>query len=236
MLKLAVEESLEKKRTMDPEEYKQSYTKESRVEAYEQLQRQKEESEAKSKENSMFSDFREFDESFKKKPIPSVYTPQGDIRQCNEGRYEFQFSESDDGTCILLEMKLPRFMDTSLVNVDLHPLYVRLDIKGKITQLKFEDEIHVDQSKVQRSQTTGALLLTMPKANLSEIQLKKDKLKRKAEDKKVEAKIQALEKVQQEAKQVPLEPMEIREAQARKEEKRVDFIPDFDVDEVPPLE
>jgi protein TilB len=24
-------------------------------------------------------------------------------------------------------------MDTSLVNVDLHPLYVRLDIKGKIT-------------------------------------------------------------------------------------------------------
>jgi protein TilB len=137
MLKVAVEESLEKKRTMDPEEYKQSYTKESRVEAYEQLQRQKEESEAKSKENSMFSDFREFDESFKKKPIPSVYTPQGDIRQCNEGRYEFQFSESDDGTCILFELKLPRFMDTSLVNVDLHPLYVRLDIKGKITQLKF---------------------------------------------------------------------------------------------------
>ena len=133
MLAVAVAESLEKKKNMDPEELKQAYTKESRVEAYETLQKQKEESERKSKENSMFSEFREFDEQFKKKPVPSVYTPQGDIRQCNEGRYEFQFSDSEDSANTLLEVKLPRFMDTSLVNVDLHPLYVRLDIKGKIT-------------------------------------------------------------------------------------------------------
>jgi protein TilB len=48
----------------------------------------------------------------------------------------------------MLEVQIPRFMDTSLVNVDLHPLYVRLDIKGKITQLKFDEEILVDKSKI----------------------------------------------------------------------------------------
>jgi hypothetical protein len=42
--------------------------------------RQKEEQERKAKENSMFSDFHEFDEKQKKKEPPSIYNPQGDIR------------------------------------------------------------------------------------------------------------------------------------------------------------
>lgn len=63
-------------------------------------------------------------------------------------------------------------MDTSLVNVDLHPEYVRIDVKGKITQLKFDEEILVDQSKIQRSTTTGSLVLTMPRANITELEAK----------------------------------------------------------------
>ena len=61
-------------------------------------------------------------------------------------------------------------MDTSLINVDLHPNYIRMEIKGKVTQLKFEEEILVDKSKLQRSTTTGAMLLTMPKASISEVE------------------------------------------------------------------
>lgn len=99
----------------------------------------------------MFSDFREFDQQQKRKEPISVYNQQGEVRQCNEGRYEFLFQERKDKTCILLEVQIPRFMDTSLVNVDLHPNYVRLDIKGKITQLKFDEEVLVDKSKIQRS-------------------------------------------------------------------------------------
>jgi protein TilB len=85
-------------------------------------------------------------------------------------------------------------MDTSLVNVDLHPLYVRLDIKGKITQLKFDEEILVDKSKVQRSQTTGALLLTMPKASISEVEARNMRVMKAKEDKEQEDKIKALER------------------------------------------
>ena len=46
----------------------------------------------------MFSDFREYEEGQKKKEAPSVYNPQGEIRQCNEGKYEWLFSESEDKT------------------------------------------------------------------------------------------------------------------------------------------
>ncbi len=62
-----------------------------------------------------------------------MYTNAGDIRQCNEGKYEFKFSESSDKTSIIFELWVPKFMDTSLVNVDLNPSYVRVEIKGKIT-------------------------------------------------------------------------------------------------------
>ena len=100
---------------------------------YQEMVAKKEADEKKSNENTMFSDFREFEAKQKKKGPMSIYNPQGDIRQCNEGRYDFLFSESKDRTCILLEVQIPRFMDTSLVNVDLNPTYIRLEIKGKIT-------------------------------------------------------------------------------------------------------
>lgn len=61
-LKLAAAENIERKRLQDPEELKDAYTIESRVEAYEEMQARKAEEERRSKENSMFSDFREFDQ------------------------------------------------------------------------------------------------------------------------------------------------------------------------------
>lgn len=64
---------------------------------------------------------------------------------------------------IVLDVGVPKYMETSLIDVDLHPIYVRIDIKGKITQLRFPCEIIVEQSKVKRSQTTGALQILMPK-------------------------------------------------------------------------
>ena len=61
-------------------------------------------------------------------------------------------------------------METQHINVDLQPDYVRLDIKGRITQLTIPENILVEKSKVQRSTTTGVLQLTMPKAELTAIQ------------------------------------------------------------------
>jgi protein TilB len=148
-------------------------------------------------------------------------------------------------------------MDTSLVDVDLHPVYVRLDIKGKVTQLKFDEEILVDKSKVQRSQTTGALLLTMPKASITEVEARNMRIQKMKEEKEQEDKLKALEKAQKEGieKQKELA-KEVREAKRKEEEEKTSihdpefvireskkgqeakrmFVPDFDESEVPPLE
>ncbi len=108
------------------------------------MQEEKKLEEEKKKENSMFQDFYEMEQQLKNKEPPSIYNNFGDIRQCNEGKYEFLYSESKDKTCVVLEMWVPKFMDTSLVNVDLHPEYIRMEIKGKITQLKHPDEIIIE--------------------------------------------------------------------------------------------
>ena len=61
-------------------------------------------------------------------------------------------------------MEVPKFMNTDSLNVDLQPQYVRVDVKGKVTQIRFDEDILVEQSTVQRSMTTGWLCITMPKA------------------------------------------------------------------------
>ena len=67
-------------------------------------------------------------------------------------------------------------MDTSLVEVDLQPTFVRVEVKGKVTQLKFPDEILVEKSSVQRSATTGKLSITCPKADISLIEARRMRL------------------------------------------------------------
>ena len=61
-LRVAAAESIERKKKISPEEYEQMYTKESRVQQYKDMQEQKRKEEERAKENSMFSDFREFDQ------------------------------------------------------------------------------------------------------------------------------------------------------------------------------
>lgn len=59
-------------------------------------------------------------------------------------------------------------MTTDALNVDLQPQYVRVDIKGKITQIRFDEDILVERSSIQRSTTTGWLCITMPRQDFDE--------------------------------------------------------------------
>eukprot|EP00347_Sterkiella_histriomuscorum_P023729 403333583 len=197
---VAQESILKKQRDKDAGVDQDGYTKESRVKMYQELEDQKKQDEEKNKDSSMFKDFHEFEEGQKKREAPSVYNQFGDIRQCNEGKYEFLYSESPDKTCVILEMQIPKFMDTSLVNVDLNPQYIRMEIRGKITQLKHPDEIIVEKSKLQRSQTTGVLMITMPKSNINEVEARNMRNQQIKEDKEKQDKLRQLEIQQKEAK------------------------------------
>ena len=113
----------------------------------------------------MFKDYNDLVAATTRTEAPSVHMKNGNIRQCNEGRYTFSLDESDDHSKLIFNLEVPRHMTTDSLNVDLQPQYVRVDIRGKITQVRFDEEILVERSTVQRATTTGWLCITMPKAN-----------------------------------------------------------------------
>ncbi|EEB13283.1 testis specific leucine rich repeat protein, putative [Pediculus humanus corporis] len=104
----------------------------------------------------------------KLKPV-KLFTNDGRPLNINQGRIPFKLNDDDESGCKILDVSVYKYLDTSLVNVDLHPRYVTINIKGKILQITFDEDICVDKSSCQRSQTTGHLLITMPKANAKRI-------------------------------------------------------------------
>lgn len=63
----------------------------------------------------------------------------------------------------MLELDLPRHLDTSLIDVDAHPSYVSVVIKGKLFRLNLPEEVRSEAGTAHRSKATGNLVLTMPK-------------------------------------------------------------------------
>ena len=49
-------------------------------------------------------------------------------------RYDFHLEEDDSNGCYRLEVDCPRFMDTSLMDCDVQPTYVRVSIKDKVSR------------------------------------------------------------------------------------------------------
>uniref|UniRef100_A0A182PDW0 Uncharacterized protein n=1 Tax=Anopheles epiroticus TaxID=199890 RepID=A0A182PDW0_9DIPT len=79
----------------------------------------------------------------------------------NEPRLSFEFHDEPDQ--FELDLHVYKYLDTSLVEVDAQPYYVRVTVKGKVFQLALKQEIQPDRSSCQRSQTTGHMLIVMPK-------------------------------------------------------------------------
>uniref|UniRef100_A0A672GKX9 Leucine-rich repeat-containing protein 6 n=1 Tax=Salarias fasciatus TaxID=181472 RepID=A0A672GKX9_SALFA len=68
----------------------------------------------------------------------------------------------------LLYFDVNLHMDTSLMDVDVQPTYARVSVKGKIFQVVLPAEVKPDSSTAQRSQTTGHLVLTMPRVGTAQ--------------------------------------------------------------------
>ncbi|XP_061653895.1 dynein axonemal assembly factor 11 isoform X3 [Phyllopteryx taeniolatus] len=153
------------------------FTPESRLEAHRHLEAKRM---AKEKGNER-----------KVKPPRTLITADGRVLNVNEPKYDyildFSLTEDDNNSRIVLDLAvyrgekfclpltphpraphespaLHRHMDTSLMDVDVQPTYVKVSVKGKIFQLVLPAEVKPDSSIAQRSQTTGHLLLHMPRA------------------------------------------------------------------------
>ena len=221
----------------DPNKYSVEY----RRNLYKDLEKEKLENERKRKEESSKPGL--WDEPVIKEVPPPVYKENGEVRICNQGRYEVFLDEDIYTTAITtFRMKLPKFLDTNKIKVDLNPNYVRVDVNGKITQWRFDNDIIVEKATVQRSTTTGDLEI---KAPMAFVKPRVDKIKKIEENKK------ALEMQKKEEERLKkLKPIKqgvdfIRESSGIKEvdnldkKKNLDEISKecgVDLDEVPDLD
>jgi len=123
------------------------------------------------KEKSKFENFGKKAQVKGKTPGIEPDPKSGVVRQCNEGNYPFKIEETDE--CIIVEVGVSKFLDTSLIDADIHPGFVRVEIKKKVLQLLLPCDCRTDTAAVQRSQTTGALMLRCPKVNPTMRKLKK---------------------------------------------------------------
>jgi len=132
-----------------------AYTKESRNEMYLEMAEQKAEKELNERR-------RMGTEAKPPRQVPGVYNARGEIRQCNEGKYDFHIDDVSDASKVIFELGVPKYLDTSALDVDVNPFYVRCVVKDKVTQLKLPAEVRSDAATVQRSRTTGCLRIDMP--------------------------------------------------------------------------
>jgi protein TilB len=166
------------------------YTPETRNEMYLEIAEQKEEKELREKERmpkerDAEKEHKEALEATRKRE------EEGNVRQVNEGKLDFRFDETEKPGFIILYVGVPKFLDTSLIDVDVHPSFVSVVLKNKTLRLVWPEEVVPDNGSCQRSKLTGELVLTLPcmdkKKTLTSIRekerLEKDK-KQKAEEEK----------------------------------------------------
>lgn len=126
---------------------KSSYTPESRIEVHNHLKELKEKDEKKDETD--------------KKPPRKYFADDGRPYNVNEPKVDFELTEDDEN--VYLDVSIFKHMDTTMLDCDVQPQYVRVVLKGKILQLQLPEEVSGVDSKAQRSQITGHLLITMPK-------------------------------------------------------------------------
>jgi protein TilB len=107
----------------------------------------------------------ETEEKKEEKRVYKFFAPDGRPFNINQAKIDFKFDDSIPNKYIL-DLAVYKHMDTSLLDIDVQPNYVRVMIKGKIFQLHLPEEVDTTNSKAERSAITGHLLVTMPKARV----------------------------------------------------------------------
>ncbi|XP_068197215.1 dynein axonemal assembly factor 11 [Antennarius striatus] len=137
-----------------------SFTPESRLKAYRFLEKKKAKERMKAQQ--------------KLEKRRTLITSEGRVLNVNAPKLDFTLTEDEENNTLVLDLGVYRHLDTSLIDVDVHPTYARVSVKGKVFQIVLPAEVKPDSSTTQRSQTTGHLVLTMPRAE-GEVKVRKTK-------------------------------------------------------------
>lgn len=112
-----------------------------------------------------------------------VFKPDGiHVMQCNEGQWEFQvLGDKEEDSEVTLTLELSKYVDSSLVNVDVHPHYVHISVSKSVRSTTTNNnsarwflvnlpcEVHTSNAKAERSAITGQLKITLKKVETAAI-------------------------------------------------------------------
>lgn len=132
------------------------------MEMYREIAEQKAEKEARAKEMQP----RERD--YAKEHAESVSSiraaeAEGKIRQTNQAKLDYTIESESKADVVIVDIGVPRYLDSSLIDLDVHPTYISVVVKGKTLRLHLPEEVKPDEGKANRSKTTGRLVVTLPK-------------------------------------------------------------------------
>eukprot|EP01006_Ploeotia_vitrea_P043321 TRINITY_DN66720_c10_g1_i2.p1 TRINITY_DN66720_c10_g1~~TRINITY_DN66720_c10_g1_i2.p1 ORF type:complete len:471 (+),score=295.65 TRINITY_DN66720_c10_g1_i2:616-2028(+) len=152
------------------------YTPEARVKMYRDLEDEDEARRAREEEESKTTG-RMSEYEAAKDPIAAArermsakVVPSSDGKlppQRNTGRYPFQVREDKWGD-VIVDIGVPKYLDTSEMDVDVHPHWFQVLCKGTNFLMHTPVEVTPDASKVQRLMHNGHLLLTLKRTHKDE--------------------------------------------------------------------
>ncbi|KAI9208418.1 uncharacterized protein BJ171DRAFT_419333, partial [Polychytrium aggregatum] len=115
------------------------------------------------------------------KPAKSLVGKDGRILQTNEGKWPFSVEYTN--AAVVATVQISKFLDSSLIGIDVHPTHIKLTIKGKILQLVFDEEVQPSKVSCERSIASGELVVTMLKvASVDDIIDVSKEIKRKSSE------------------------------------------------------
>eukprot|EP00635_Sarcinochrysidales_sp_CCMP3193_P005149 CAMPEP_0118892414 /NCGR_PEP_ID=MMETSP1166-20130328/2021_1 /TAXON_ID=1104430 /ORGANISM="Chrysoreinhardia sp, Strain CCMP3193" /LENGTH=467 /DNA_ID=CAMNT_0006831135 /DNA_START=11 /DNA_END=1411 /DNA_ORIENTATION=- len=151
------------------------YVPEVRTAMYEEMAEQKDDAERRKK--SLGPKERDYDQE-QRDAVKAVRQQEGGglhgddakdadakVMQCNQGKWDFFFDEDLKEKHLALTVKTPRHLDSSLIDLDVHPSYISVVIKSKILRLTLPCEVLASKSFAQRSAANGHLVIFMPKVD-----------------------------------------------------------------------
>lgn len=102
----------------------------------------------------------------KKRKESEFFRSDGRPRNMNEGGIDFHLAgQLESSKPYVLDVSVYKHLDTSAIDLDVQPTYVRVTIKDRVFQLALMEEVNPDRSKAERSKITGHLQVTMPKVD-----------------------------------------------------------------------
>ena len=71
--------------------------------------------------------------------LSPMYNKDGQIRQCNEGRFKYTLKQFDEADFTFFCVSVPRHLETSELDVNINPKWVSVRVKTQLLQLKLSE-------------------------------------------------------------------------------------------------